>query len=190
LSQANQTNNTYGSVKGNVADANTDELLVGVNIYVPNNNVGAASDKHGSFEIIKLLPGRYNIVASMIGYNTAEKEVVINGGDVVELNFMLKKRFVDAGSGMIDTLTSAYDFPQINVIGKRPSLLNSIPGSANVISSTSIKSTKPITGNEIFKKVTGLNVVDEEGAGLRANIGIRGLDPDRSIRSSNYRRSG
>jgi Fe(3+) dicitrate transport protein len=180
LSQANQTNNTYGSVKGNVADANTDELLVGVNIYVPNNNVGAASDKHGSFEIIKLLPGRYNIVASMIGYNTAEKEVVINGGDVVELNFMLKKRFVDAGSGMIDTLTSAYDFPQINVIGKRPSLLNSIPGSANVISSTSIKSTKPITGNEIFKKVTGLNVVDEEGAGLRANIGIRGLDPDRS----------
>jgi Fe(3+) dicitrate transport protein len=32
----------------------------------------------------------------------------------------------------------------------------------------------------MFKKVTGINVVDEEGAGLRANIGMRGLDPDRS----------
>jgi Fe(3+) dicitrate transport protein len=32
----------------------------------------------------------------------------------------------------------------------------------------------------MFKKVSGINVVDEEGAGLRANIGIRGLDPDRS----------
>ncbi|MDX1701600.1 MAG: TonB-dependent receptor, partial [Melioribacteraceae bacterium] len=46
--------------------------------------------------------------------------------------------------------------------------------------STSLESTKPVTGNEIFKKVPGINVVDEEGVGLRANIGIRGLDPDRS----------
>ncbi len=180
FSQANQTINTFGTVKGKVVDANTNEHLVGVNIHLPNSNVGAASDKQGNFEIIRLVPGTYKIVASMIGYKSAEKEFIINGDDIVEINFSLDERLVEVGSGLIDTLKVTYDFPQISVIGERPSVLNSIPGSANIISSTSLKTTKPITGNEIFKKVTGLNVVDEEGAGLRANIGIRGLDPDRS----------
>ena len=78
------------------------------------------------------------------------------------------------------TIIKTYDFPQVDVIGKKPSLLNRIPGSADIITEASLKSSKPITGNEMFKKVTGINVVDEEGAGLRANIGMRGLDPDRS----------
>ncbi len=73
-----------------------------------------------------------------------------------------------------------YEFPQVDIIGRKPALINRIPGSANIITEASLKNDKPFSGNEMFKKVTGLNVVDEEGAGLRANIGIRGLDPDRS----------
>ena len=72
------------------------------------------------------------------------------------------------------------DFPQVDVIGRKPALINRIPGSANIITEASLKNDKPFSGNEMFKKVTGLNVVDEEGAGLRANVGVRGLDPDRS----------
>ena len=78
------------------------------------------------------------------------------------------------------TFIKMNNFPQVDVIGRKPSLLNRIPGSANIITEVSLKNSKPITGNEMFKKVTGINVVDEEGAGLRANIGMRGLDPDRS----------
>jgi Fe(3+) dicitrate transport protein len=79
-----------------------------------------------------------------------------------------------------DTSVIKFDFPQINVIGTKPDLINRIPGSASIISNTSLKNLKPITGNEMFRGVTGINVVDEEGIGLRTNIGIRGLDPDRS----------
>lgn len=79
-----------------------------------------------------------------------------------------------------DTTVKLYDFPQIDIIGRKPSLLSRIPGSADIIASTSLKHTQPLAGNEIFRQVTGVHVVDEEGIGLRANIGIRGLDPDRS----------
>ncbi|HSL89047.1 MAG TPA: TonB-dependent receptor, partial [Ignavibacteriaceae bacterium] len=79
-----------------------------------------------------------------------------------------------------DTTIKMYDFPQIDVIGRKPSLLMRIPGSADIIASTSLKNTQPLAGNEMFRLVTGVHVVDEEGIGLRANIGIRGLDPDRS----------
>ncbi len=37
-----------------------------------------------------------------------------------------------------------------------------------------------IGANEVFRNVPGVNVRDEEGQGLRPNIGIRGLDPTRS----------
>jgi Fe(3+) dicitrate transport protein len=180
FSQTDITTSAGWVIRGSVVDAVTNEYLIGANIYLPNSTIGAASDKHGNYEIEGLPPGKNIIVASMIGYVTVEKEVLINGEDMVEINFLLNERLVETESGLIDTLKSAYDFPQINVIGEKPYLFSTIPGSANLITSTSLKTTKPVTGNEIFKKVTGLNVVDEEGVGLRANIGIRGLDPDRS----------
>lgn len=83
-------------------------------------------------------------------------------------------------SSSADTTVKTFDFPQIDIIGRKPSLLSRIPGSADIIASTSLKITQPIGVNEMLRKVTGLHVVDEEGLGLRANIGIRGLDPDRS----------
>lgn len=73
-----------------------------------------------------------------------------------------------------------FTFPQIDIIGETPSLFNRIPGSAYLITLKNLKSTEPLTGNEVFKTIPGINAVDEEGMGLRMNIGIRGLDPDRS----------
>ncbi|MFA6944729.1 MAG: TonB-dependent receptor [Pedobacter sp.] len=72
------------------------------------------------------------------------------------------------------------EMPQIVIIGKRDGLISKIPGSATVLNSREIRLTSPLTSNEVLRKVTGVNVVDEEGAGLRLNISIRGLDPDRS----------
>ena len=68
------------------------------------------------------------------------------------------------------TFIKMNNFPQVDVIGRKPSLLNRIPGSADIITEASLKSSKPITGNEMFKKVTGINVVDEEGAGLKQTL--------------------
>jgi Fe(3+) dicitrate transport protein len=70
--------------------------------------------------------------------------------------------------------------PQIQVLLQRDRLLSKVPGSVFILDSKTIKKISPTTSNELLRKVTGLHVVDEEGAGLRLNIGVRGLDPDRS----------
>lgn len=70
--------------------------------------------------------------------------------------------------------------PQIEILTQRDRILSKVPGSVAVIDFKSIRKIAPVHGNELFRKISGLNVVDEEGAGLRLNIGIRGLDPDRS----------
>jgi Fe(3+) dicitrate transport protein len=78
-----------------------------------------------------------------------------------------------------DTLRTL-NMPQIEIIGEKAGLFTDVPGSLALIRPRDIKNLAPITGNELLRKVPGLNIVDEEGAGLRINIGIRGLDPDRS----------
>src|SRR5690606_22478308 len=69
--------------------------------------------------------------------------------------------------------------PQIDVIGKTDRL-QLIPGSASRIATATLQKIAPLSGNELFRLVPGVHVVDEEGLGMRVNIGIRGLDPDRS----------
>ena len=68
-----------------------------------------------------------------------------------------------------------------NVIVKsKNDVVGNLPGSASRIRQVDIKNMQVLSANEVFRKVAGVHVVDEEGAGMRINIGIRGLDPDRS----------
>ncbi len=78
-----------------------------------------------------------------------------------------------------DTLL-VYNMPTVQILGEKPGLLGSLPGSATFISALKIRAIQPVSGNEVFRTVPGVHVLEEEGIGLRANIGIRGLDPDRS----------
>ncbi len=68
----------------------------------------------------------------------------------------------------------------VSIISDKSNLIKSIPGSASFIEEEQLKVLRGISGNQILRNITGINVVDEEGMGLRMNLGIRGLDPDRS----------
>ena len=76
--------------------------------------------------------------------------------------------------------SSRIQMPQVVILGKRDGMISKVPGSASLLNSKEVNLFAPISLNEVLRKVPGINVVDEEGAGLRVNIGIRGLDPDRS----------
>ena len=56
------------------------------------------------------------------------------------------------------------------------------PGSVEIIDPATLENSRVFTSSEALRKVSGLNVRDEEGFGLRPNIGIRGLNPTRSTK--------
>lgn len=70
--------------------------------------------------------------------------------------------------------------PQIEIATQKEGLLRGIPGSVCMIKRAELAKVAPISANEVLRRVPGLHVVDEEGAGMRVNVGIRGLNPDRS----------
>ncbi len=76
---------------------------------------------------------------------------------------------------------SSVKAPTVQVIGT-PEALQRIPGSGEILDKQTLETSRVFTVNEALRKLPGINVRDEEGLGLRPNIGIRGLNPTRSTK--------
>jgi Fe(3+) dicitrate transport protein len=70
---------------------------------------------------------------------------------------------------------------RVEVVGSRQQAAE-IAGSAQVLDARDLISARVLSVNEALRKVPGVVVRDEEGFGLRPNIGIRGLNPTRSTK--------
>lgn len=71
--------------------------------------------------------------------------------------------------------------PRVDIIGTKENL-ERIPGSGYVLDKETLESSRVFTTNEALRKIPGVNVRDEEGLGMRPNIGMRGLNPTRSTK--------
>lgn len=99
---------------------------------------------------------------------------------------MLRKFFFSTAA--LATLNAAYaqddstkTMPEIQVISqKNDRIFKSVPGSVDVLNSKTIQAIAPVNASDVLRRVPGLTIIDEDGAGLRLNIGIRGLNPIRS----------
>ena len=73
--------------------------------------------------------------------------------------------------------------PRVDVIGSGTRSGTESSGSAAVIDGRTLEESRVFNVNEALRKVPGVHVRDEEGVGLRPNIGIRGLNPTRSTKT-------
>jgi Fe(3+) dicitrate transport protein len=152
------------SIEGRVVNEKG-EPLQGTNIIVEQTTIGTTSDQFGKFFLAGIPSGSYRLVISYVGYEKAEREVEVIVGEITTVEIVLSKTF---------------DMPQIELIGARPGRFDRVPGSASLITSADIRQVSAVSSHEVFRRISGVHAVEEEGLGLRANIGIRGLDPDKS----------
>lgn len=78
-----------------------------------------------------------------------------------------------------DTIPRPVQLPDVSVLGTDRQFRR-IPGAGTVVDRATLTSLQPTSLNQAIRGVPGAYVRDEEGIGLRANIGIRGLNPTRS----------
>jgi Fe(3+) dicitrate transport protein len=152
------------SFSGKVADE-TGVVLKGIHIALEGTGNSGVTDHDGRFVLENVKPGRYVLTASGIGFQTLKETVTVS---------------TDSESLMLKMKVQSYPVPTVEILASNDRLFSSVPGSLSLIPARQIQNIQPVSGNEIMRQAPGLNVVDEEGLGLRTNIGIRGLDPDRS----------
>ncbi len=78
-----------GQVSGTVREDSTLIPLPNVGVQVPALGRVAATDRRGNFVIRAVPKGRWTVVASAIGYDTARGEVSIENGESASVDFLL-----------------------------------------------------------------------------------------------------
>lgn len=81
---------TAGKISGTILDAESGEALIGCNVLVEGTRLGAVSDPDGSFFILNIPPGKYDIQASILGYQkVVQRDVIVNSDKTTTLSFRL-----------------------------------------------------------------------------------------------------
>ncbi|MCH8486937.1 MAG: TonB-dependent receptor [Candidatus Cyclonatronum sp.] len=153
-----------GMVSGTVTSG-SGETLIGVNILVKGTDSGTSTNIQGRYLLEQVPAGQVTVVVSYVGFKAEERTVTVQPGQETVVNFVLSRIF---------------DMPGITLIGQQPERLERVPGSASVVTEQQITQIAPVSGHEVFRRIPGIHAVEEEGLGLRANIGVRGLDPSKS----------
>ena len=152
------------SIEGKVLNADNNQPIVDVNIYIIDSSFGVATDSQGNFSIENLENKNYNLVASALGY----KDSIITFNPSVKNSFIFK---LERTSLMASSL---------EVIGRYPSKHN--PNFTENITRDLISEQKSQTLTELFRNILGVDVQMEHNTGRNANVSIRG--------SSDYKPGG
>jgi Fe(3+) dicitrate transport protein len=160
------------SLIGHVVDE-TGAAVPGVLITVRRSSTASdwriESDTEGAFSISELAAGDYEITATSAGFAVAVQRVSLRPGEVRRIPLQLR-----VGGLTEDVIVVAAE------IAGSHERLRRLPGSVDIVDSETLEKGRVMTTNDALRKVAGVHVRDEEGFGLRPNIGIRGLNPTRA----------
>jgi Fe(3+) dicitrate transport protein len=77
-------------------------------------------------------------------------------------------------------MAAEIELPRIDVVGEGEDAIAKQPGSVEIITQEELELIQPLSTQDALKSVPGIVVREEEGYGFIPNIGMRGLNPNRS----------
>lgn len=96
---------TGGKISGIVHDTDTKEPLIGCNVVIAGTTMGASTDIEGTYFILNVPAGKYDIQVSMIGYQKRiETGVIVNSGRTTVLDFKIKSTLVEQDAVVVQAV--------------------------------------------------------------------------------------
>jgi Fe(3+) dicitrate transport protein len=162
------------SISGRVLDQNS-AAISGATVTLQSDSspteLTVITDEAGRFRFEGLPASEYRLVTKQAGFSTSETVITAAGTGITAIEILLQPAPI-AESVII---TSSH-------LLTTPESMERIPGSFAIVDAQVLERSRVLTSTEVLRKVAGINVRDEEGLGLRPNIGIRGMNPTRSTK--------
>ncbi len=143
--------------------------LAGASVVVEGTRAGTATDAAGRFEIAGLADGTYTVAASRVGYAGDRVAVTLSSGERTAVRLVLVEVTLDPGEVVVtarETLTG------------RGTL--DLPGSGHYIGRRTLQQIGNGDAHRVLREVPGVTLQEEDGYGLRPNVGLRGSGAERS----------
>lgn len=85
-----------GKISGIITDIENGEPLIGANVMIVGTSLGASTDIDGNFFILNVPAGKYDVQASMVGYQKIiQRDVIVNAGRTTTADFKLKSAAIE-----------------------------------------------------------------------------------------------
>ena len=170
---------------GKVIDKLTKSPLANVSVYNSTENKLSKTNSDGLFDLI-IESNNTEILFYIEGYNL--KSVIFSGNknySIIELNSQIEKLdevIVRANKKKVFQIERLKDFEETYVYaGKKNEVILMDLSMANLASNNA---------RQVYSQIPGINIFQNDDAGLQLNIGGRGLNPNRSsnfnTRQNNY----
>lgn len=172
-------------IRGKVIDAETKQPIVNVELFDEAMGFITPSDKQGYFT---LEPDQESITLSFFAYAYQIKTIELNLADtslqIIELEKLgenLSEVVIQARQQRIFELQRMKDIEGTAIYaGKKTEVVLVEQSMANLATNNA---------RQIYSQVAGLNIYQNDDAGLQLNVGGRGLDPNRTA-NFNTRQNG
>jgi len=170
------TINAQYKISGNVLNSINNKPLKGVNIYTKNSGIKATTNSKGYYEFSSAKQ-KLTVIFLIHDFNILEKTISLNKNieldvklspiseELNEVNLKVRKRKTFEMKRLKDVVGTAI------YAGKKTEVVLVNQSMANLASNNA---------RQIYSQVVGLNIYQNDDAGLQLNIGGRGLDPNRT----------
>lgn len=145
-----------GSIHGSIIDKETNIPIHGATVNVGGSN-SDNTDTYGSFRILNILPGEYELIASHVGYKTEIISVEVKENAISSINVTMK--------------VSEPSLEEVRLNSRRSTGINTI-GQVDIM-------LRPVnTSQDILRFVPGIFIAQHAGGGKAEQIFLRGFDID------------
>jgi Fe(3+) dicitrate transport protein len=174
------------TLSGNISCKKEPDAVKHLELILVETQQKTTADENGNFIFTAVDSGTYTLYLFKLGYHTISKTIVLNKHSVhnIELTALeqeLGALTVKAKKDNEFGITRLHAIEGTNIYsGKKNEVIVMEDVNANLATNNS---------RQIFAKVPGLNIWENDGAGLQLGIGGRGLNPNR-VSNFNTRQNG
>lgn len=158
-----------GALHGRVVDAQTEAPLPGVHLFLNGTTLGTTSAADGTFHLAPVPFGSYVLLTRTLGFAPVRLAVTV-AEQTAPLTLMLTEHTV-AFEEIVVERTSLTGGPAHRL---------DLPGAAHYLGPRVLDKYSYADVNRMLRSVPGVNIQEEDGYGLRPNIGMRGTGVERS----------
>lgn len=159
------------SIKGTVKDGKG-APLASVNISLEGTNKGTTTDKQGTFEIDKVAPGQYKLVASLVGFETISLYVTVEANKVnLVAPIHLKQQSVELDEVTVSAGNSRYIAENVSNSLRQQTEVAKLPQNIQVVTNDLLQDqlvTSIMDGT--IRNVSGVTMLEHWGHFARVHM--------------------
>ena len=155
-------------------------------VFIKNTAYVVSCDTLGNYKLKDVELGTYTLTASVLGYKPTNRLVKVTGNTTVNLVLEEAVQQLDAVKIKAEQEKT---FGVTRLKGVEGTNINEGKKSEVIVLSDLVANQATNNSRQIYAKVAGLNIWENDGAGIQLGIGGRGLNPNR-VTNFNTRQNG